>query len=773
MKRLYLILLVLLFQTSFGILTGQNKINQYEYWFDSNFNGRVTTGITPVSNFDLNTGISATGLNEGLHSFHIRFRDDSLRYSSVLSSFFIKTGNTTTLNPVMDSYEYWFDNDFAGRTTGSLANQPNVNLNTAIPASMLSNGLHTFHIRFKDSQGQWSSVLSQFFYKQGGTTSVTPQMIEYEYWFDNDYANSISSPMGGNANEQVVTGIDASMLGSGLHTFHIRFKDGTGKWSSVLSQFFYRPATQGTSITNKVIAYRYWYDNDFVNNHFIQLPVAVNPLGLLTNIDMTRIWKGTHQIHFQFKDTVGMWSSVLTDTVIKVPFPIAEYQALNTTICVGDTVYFTNTSMDGDIYYWDFGDTQFSTDSIPYHIYNQAGDFDVRLTVTDTATGLDSTFIYTNYIHVGSIANSSISIFGNDTICFGNTTQLIAEAGYNYLWSTNETNDTISVSTPGDYHVLISNILYPSCQVQSDTVSIVVNPVPLVNLGSDSILCGGQIILDAGNPGANYEWNDLSNGQTLIASSSNQYYVEVTNNFNCSGSDTINITIHPVPFVDLGEDTTRCGGQILLDAGNSGSSYQWNDLSTSQTLNVTVSGSYYVEVTNAFNCSASDTIDVTIHSLPVVNLGADIIQSNPPATLDAGSGFANYLWSTTETSQSIQVNTNGNYWVLVTDLNGCQDSDTITVTFTTGFIENENLSLQLYPNPSSGPVFIKWAGEWNDHVIISIFSTEGKVIQNMETSLDENGFIYTLNLEGLSNGMYFIVIQNEKGTISRPVILKK
>lgn len=73
---------------------------------------------------------------------------------------------------------------------------------------------------------------------------------------------------------------------------------------------------------------------------------------------------------------------------------------------------------------------------------------------------------------------------------------------------------------------------------------------------------------------------------------------------------------------------------------------------------------------------------VNVMPLPVVNLGPDKnICQGETTILDAGPGFKNYLWNTGATTQTIPVNSTGNYMVTVTDMNGCQNSDSIQVTF--------------------------------------------------------------------------------------------
>jgi uncharacterized repeat protein (TIGR01451 family) len=70
---------------------------------------------------------------------------------------------------------------------------------------------------------------------------------------------------------------------------------------------------------------------------------------------------------------------------------------------------------------------------------------------------------------------------------------------------------------------------------------------------------------------------------------------------------------------------------------------------------------------------------ITVHALPIVDLGPDqVIMEGDEVTLDAGEGFASYLWSNGATTQTITVGA-GTYSVTVTDENGCQGSDEVVI----------------------------------------------------------------------------------------------
>ena len=77
---------------------------------------------------------------------------------------------------------------------------------------------------------------------------------------------------------------------------------------------------------------------------------------------------------------------------------------------------------------------------------------------------------------------------------------------------------------------------------------------------------------------------------------------------------------------------------------------------------------------------------ITIHTLPSINIGPATISINSgqTVTLDAGNGFASYLWSTSATTQTITTGIAGFYYVTVTDGNGCQAADSITISVLIG-----------------------------------------------------------------------------------------
>lgn len=216
-------------------------------------------------------------------------------------------------------------------------------------------------------------------------------------------------------------------------------------------------------------------------------------------------------------------------------------------------------------------------------------------------------------------------------------------------------------------------------QVQQVVVNTV--PVPAISPAGTSQICSGSsLVLDAGPGYSIYSWSNSTNGQTTTVTTAGTYNVTVVSAQGCSGtSASIQVIVNQSPVVDLGNDTTICTGSVLnLNAGNSGSSYAWSTFEISQSINVTTTGAYTVQVTNANGCVGSDNIAVTVTNL----LNPVIVASGPlnfcageSVSLDGGAGFDSYLWSTGEQTQSITVSSPGVVELQVWDQFGCGGQD--------------------------------------------------------------------------------------------------
>jgi len=313
MRKILLIALLLYHSVGWG----QNTIRSYEYWFDGSFTIRQQQSVTPVAQYTLNTMISATSLTEGLHSFNLRFKDDSARYSSTISQFFYKQAAGNSPVASINAYQYWFDNDFAGSALQSVTGTGTLNLQVALSAAALTNGLHLFHLRFRDNSNQWSGTVSQFFYKAvAAGIGDTNEMNAYQYWFDDTFNQAQVVPVSPVGQLQLSAALPAATLSNGLHTLHIRFRDKTNQWSSIVSQFFYKAVASGIGGTNEMNAYQYWFDDTF-NQAQVVTVSPVGQLQLSAALPAATLSNGLHTLHIRFRDKTNQWSSTLSQFVYK------------------------------------------------------------------------------------------------------------------------------------------------------------------------------------------------------------------------------------------------------------------------------------------------------------------------------------------------------------------------------------------------------------------------------------------------------------------------
>jgi gliding motility-associated-like protein len=269
---------------------------------------------------------------------------------------------------------------------------------------------------------------------------------------------------------------------------------------------------------------------------------------------------------------------------------------------------------------------------------------------------------------------------GNDTVlCEVDEILLDAGSGWqSYLWYNGATTQTVQVNEPGLYWVTVED--NNGC-TGSDTIEVALSPAVLVTLGGDTTICSGDnYVLNPGAGFTSYLWQDGSNGATLPVNSPGTYWVNVTDVYGCSGSDTVIIAINPSPTVNLGNDTTICTGDVLvLEPGSQYTSYLWQDNSSLPIYSVSSTGLYSLTVTNTFNCTAFDEVFVEVTS-PDIKLGPDtILCIGDTITLDPGEGYEIYTWQDNSTLPVFTVTTGGTYSVIVTDNYNCDSEESITI----------------------------------------------------------------------------------------------
>ena len=283
---------------------------------------------------------------------------------------------------------------------------------------------------------------------------------------------------------------------------------------------------------------------------------------------------------------------------------------------------------------------------------------------------------------------SGLSVGGNQFICLGDSVDL--DGGLNmdsYLWSTGDTTRFINVSDPGAYWIITSR---DEC-TYIDTITVI-NDIPEITLGSDTIICGNPpYVLSPGTGFAQYLWQDGSVAPFLAAQTSGLYSVEIVNFNGCRAEAELTIEFRPVPDTpEITSNLPLCEGETLTISSTQqdGTSILWNGPNN---FNSTQASNEFVNATQALNgvyavaqtlngCT-SDTVllDVFVFPNPQTTIVGDtLICENDTIELFAGPGFSSYAWSNSDTNASVFVGV-GIYSVIVTNQFGCTNSDEITV----------------------------------------------------------------------------------------------
>ena len=174
--------------------------------------------------------------------------------------------------------------------------------------------------------------------------------------------------------------------------------------------------------------------------------------------------------------------------------------------------------------------------------------------------------------------------------------------------------------------------------VDTDSVTVIVNPPPSVDAGSNTGLCIGDSIQLGAVGGDIYVWtpadsiSDVNIADPMVwPSDTTEYFVSVTDSNGCVNNDSLVITVHPLPNVSAGVDDTICIGQTTQLIGTGALTYLWspNDSISDNTVAFpfvwpTDTTDYIVAGTDANGCVQSDTVNILVNPLPVVTASSDV-----------------------------------------------------------------------------------------------------------------------------------------------------
>jgi len=185
----------------------------------------------------------------------------------------------------------------------------------------------------------------------------------------------------------------------------------------------------------------------------------------------------------------------------------------------------------------------------------------------------------------------TVDFYWDEPACDGYLTQFYASASENpdsLKWTfpdgshSTEMNPSYLFPGPGLYGVgLVVHIYGTSKNIQR---FIRIQPSPTVSLGNDTTVCASEAFyLDPGSY-SSYLWQNDSTSQTMLGDTTGWYWCRIANEFGCTATDSVYLTVNPNPEISAGPDLTIPEGLTANLAGTvtgntTNYSYQWEPAS--------------------------------------------------------------------------------------------------------------------------------------------------------------------------------------------------
>ncbi len=433
------------------------------------------------------------------------------------------------------------------------------------------------------------------------------------------------------------------------------------------------------------------------------------------NVTHTYGATGTYTITFVITDTICGNTDTGSTVITIAPDVLADIAATPDTMgCVPFTVDFTNNS-NGVTYSWNFDDGSPLDNAVqPTHTFTSVGTYDVMLVAVDSAScNIADTTYLTITVGNGIPVTASFS-YTLDCATMTVNAQNTGTANAGYSWDMGDgttyttENVTHAYGALGNYTITFVTI--DTICGNTDTITTVVTIAPEVfadiAASPDTMRCVPFTVDFTNNSnGVTYSWNfddgspiDNTVQPTHTFTSVGTYNVMfiAIDSASCNIADTTYLTIvgtepPPVDADFIAVQNANCSlFQIETTNNSTGNNlvYEWNmgDGTTYTDSNVAHQysgpGTFTITLIATDSvCFSSDitTVTVSLQESMVINLGPDqLICNGVSAMLDAGTSGLTYNWNTQETTQTIETDVVGTYWVVVSD-GVCETSDTIQV----------------------------------------------------------------------------------------------
>ena len=449
-------------------------------------------------------------------------------------------------------------------------------------------------------------------------------------------------------------------------------------------------------------------------------------------------------------------------------------------------------------YTWIDGMTYTSSNNTATHTLTNAGGCDsvitLNLTINNSTASVDTQIACDSFTWINGMTYTSSNSTATDT--------LMNAAGCDSIITLNLTinNSTTGIDTQiaCDSFTWIDGNTYTSSNTTAThtlmnaagcdsivTLNLTINPI-MTNATVNNVLCNGDstgtamISTTGGNGTVVIDWGGL-NSNILPAGT---FTYTATDSNNCVVTDSVVISEPAALSISIDSVTNvTCNGAsdgatlITVTGGMLPYTYAWSNADTTLNLTGVIPGTYTNTITDANGCTISSSA-ITITE-PTAIIGTAIDNSNGSATASATGGTAagnyTFLWDsnagnqTTATATGLSVGTT--YCVTITDDNNCSDTACVNIVTSIETLNNTPNAFKVYPNPTTGYVFVDVITESSDDVQLAIYNTTGQQVQSVQFPSQSTRF--ELNMTELPTGVYILRFAVDNKITTKKLILQR
>lgn len=350
--------------------------------------------------------------------------------------------------------------------------------------------------------------------------------------------------------------------------------------------------------------------------------------------------------------------------------PTPTVTASNSTLCEGSSIFLISSSATGNV--WSTSPTA-TNDSLSV---NAAGSYTVTVTDANGCVGTSAPYVTT------ITALPVVSAGADQTVCANSNVTLVGSGAPTLTWNNNVVNNTpFAVTTTNSY--IVTGTAANGCS-NTDTVTVNVNALPTPVITGDLAFCTGDSTLLVASSATGNVWSTTATNDSIYVSTAGSYTVTETDVNGCIGTSApAVVVVNALPSINAGNDITVCqNGQAILFASGAPTLTWNNNVTNGVSFTATASNTYIVTGTDANGCVNTDTLELTVNALPIVDGGDNITLCGTGQVTLTATGASVYSWSNGITNGvpfTAEVGSNS-YLVTGIDANGCSNTDIVMVT---------------------------------------------------------------------------------------------